>query len=78
MEKNTLRVLRILVQHGRIDTDEEKNVAILRQSDGREEQLSFEIVTRLYDEKMITGQYAYPYRSYSATEKALYLMSVDW
>ena len=75
--QNLLRILNILIQHGRIDTDEEKNTAILRRSDGCEEKISFEIVNLLGDEGLIAGPYAYPYRSYLATDKAIRLLDGD-
>ena len=73
--RNVLRILDILVQAGRIDTDDNEQTAILRRSDGCEEKISLSLVEMLDEDGLIAGPYAGPYRSYLATDKAHRLMS---
>ena len=72
--QNVRRILDILLQAGRIDTNEMENTAILRRTDGCEEALSYTLVETLDAEGLIAGPYTFPYRSYSATDKAHRLM----
>ncbi len=73
--RNVLRILDILVQAGRIDTDDNERTAILRRSDGGEETIALSLVEMLDEEGLIAGPYTCPYRSYLATDEAHRIVS---
>ena len=73
--RNVLRILDILVQAGRIDTNDEQQTAILRHSDGCIESIPFKLVVRMDEEGLIAAPFESPCRTFSATDKGIRLMS---
>ncbi len=72
--QNILRILDVLVQEGRIITNDDDNAAILRRSDGCEEKLAMDLVEMLDTEGLIAAPFDLPCRQYSATDECRRLM----
>ncbi len=73
--RTVLRILDILVQAGRIDTDDEQRTASLRRSDGCIESIDYNLVLQMDEEGLIAAPFESPCRTFLASDKGIRLMS---